>query len=462
MRKKNIAVILAAGSGERAGFSRPKQLTKLAGRPIVVHTVQRFQNHPDIDEIAIVTSQDCIADIEGIIPREFFNKVKKILLGGKERYESSLAAVRAYEDEATSFDIRLIFHDAVRPLVDDRIIAEVIASLDYYSAVDVTLPASDTVVIADPDTNTIREIPDRRLIHLGQTPQGFKYNTIKKAYEAALQDPAFRTTDDCGVVLKYLPKEKIYLVRGALNNVKLTFPDDLLILDKYMQANAGRRLEAASDTVMLSALEGLSLVIFGGTGGIGSSIAHLAQAFGANVHIASRSTGVDITDQESVRLYLEKTAAGSGKIDAIINVAAVLNREPFAHMLPLDISNSVQTNFVGALNIARFGFDYLKNAQGHLIFFTSSSYTYGRASYSVYSASKAAIVNLTQALADEWADFNIRVNCINPERTRTPMRTKAFGNEPQGQLLEPDTVAKKTLGVLIGKSTGYIYDITKK
>jgi len=461
MQKKNIAVILAAGNGDRAGFPRPKQLTKLAGRPIVVHTVQRFQNHPNIDEIAIVTNQDCIADMEGFIPKYRFTKVKNILLGGKERHESSLVAVRAYENETTFFDIKLIFHDAVRPLVDDRTISEVIASLDSYNAVNVTMPASDTVVIADPDANTIREIPDRRLIHLGQTPQGFAYGTIKKAYEAALQDAAFRTTDDCGVVLKYLPEEKIYLVRGALNNVKLTFPDDLLIIDKYMQANAGRRLEAASDAAMLSALKGISLVVFGGTGGIGSAIVRLARAFGANVHVASRSTGVDITDQEAVRLYLKKVAAGSGKIDAIINVAAVLNREPFAHMSPVDMTNSIQTNFAGALNIARFSFNYLKSAQGHLVFFTSSSYTYGRAGYSVYSASKAAIVNLTQALADEWADFDIRVNCINPERTRTPMRTKSFGIESQAELLEPDVVASKTLGVLLGQSTGYIYDITK-
>jgi len=461
MKKKNIAVILAAGSGARSGFSRPKQLTKLAGRPIVVHTVQRFQNHPDIDEIAIVTSQDCIADIEVLVSKESFNKVKKILLGGKERHESSLAAVRAYEEEAASFDLRLIFHDAVRPLVNDRIISEVIASLDYYRAVDVTMPASDTVVIADPDTNTIREIPDRRLIHLGQTPQGFAYHTIKKAYEAALLDPTFRTTDDCGVVLKYLPEEKIYLVRGALNNVKLTYPDDLLIIDKFMQSNAGRRLDATSNTVTLSAVKGMSLVIFGGTGGIGSSIARLAKAFGASVHVASRATGVDITDPEAIRSYLEKVAHDSGKIDAIINVVAVLNRQPLANMSPEEIATSVQTNFLGAVNIARFGFDYLKQSQGHLIFFASSSYTYGRANYSVYSSSKAAIVNLTQALSDEWSDFSIRVNCISPERTRTPMRSKSFGIEPPNVLLEPDDVAKKTLSVLIGKSTGYVYDIIK-
>ena len=93
--------------------------------------------------------------------------------------------------------------------------------------------------------------------------------------------------------------------------------------------------------------------------------------------------------------------------------------------------------------------------------FASSSYTYGRALYSTYSASKAGVVNLTQALADEWAEVGIKVNCVNPERARTPMRTKAFGNEAPDTLLDPDDVARKALGILIGDSSGIIYDILK-
>lgn len=93
--------------------------------------------------------------------------------------------------------------------------------------------------------------------------------------------------------------------------------------------------------------------------------------------------------------------------------------------------------------------------------FASSSYTYGRAFYSTYSASKAAVVNLTQALADEWSAAGIKVNCVNPERARTPMRVKAFGNEPPDMLLDPDEVASKALGILTEQSSGVIYDILK-
>jgi 2-C-methyl-D-erythritol 4-phosphate cytidylyltransferase len=458
---KNVAIILAAGLGERTEFSRPKQLVKLAGRPIIAHTIERFQEHPDIHEIAIVTNVDCIAEIESIVCQNHTTKVKKILLGGLQRYESSLSAILAYEDESKYFNIRLLFHDAVRPLLSHKIISDVVAALSHYRAVDVTIQATDTVVFVNPDSNTIQQIPDRRFIHLGQTPQGFAYETIREAYDLALRDPDFRTTDDCGVVLKYLPNEKIYLVRGALNNIKLTFADDLLIIDKFMQSNAGRRLNATADTVALGALSELTIVIFGGTSGIGASMARIASAFGASVHVASRRNGVDVADADAVGQYLDNIESTHGRIDAIVNTAAVLSRQPLNNMSAQEIADSIRINFIGAVNVARHGFVHLKATKGHLLFFTSSSYTYGRAYYSLYSASKAAVVNLTQALADEWADLDIHVNCISPERTRTPMRVKSFGTEPPDTLLDPDDVARKALGVLVGKSTGFIYDITK-
>jgi 2-C-methyl-D-erythritol 4-phosphate cytidylyltransferase len=95
------------------------------------------------------------------------------------------------------------------------------------------------------------------------------------------------------------------------------------------------------------------------------------------------------------------------------------------------------------------------------LFFTSSSYTRGRSGYSLYSSAKAAVVNLTQALADEWAPTGVRVNCINPERTGTPMRTKAFGDEPPDSLLESTAVAQASLDTLISAETGHIIDIRR-
>lgn len=458
---RNIAVILASGAGQRTGFARPKQLAKLAGKPLIAHALERFQIHSGIDEIAIVTSENCLAEIEALVNRERLTKVKRVLLGGSERYQSSLSAIRAYETESAAGDLRLLFHDAVRPLIGQTTISDVIAALDHYGAVDTAIRAVDTVIFADPETNTIRDVPDRRLVRLGQTPQGFHYDVIKTAYDRALQDPRFATTDDCAVVLRYMPEERIYIVDGTQSNLKLTHAEDLMILDKYMQSSAGRRLVAPEETVLLSKLAGRTILIMGGTSGIGASLARIASAYGANVSSVGMSTGTDIGDSGAVERALDEASSTTGRIDAVVNAAAILNRQPLASMSVAEIERDIRTNILGALLVARLSHRYLHESRGHLLLFASSSYTYGRAFYSTYSASKAAVVNLTQALADEWMDAGIKVNCINPERSRTPMRTRAFGAEPPETLLEPDEVARKALGVLIGEMTGIIYDVVR-
>jgi 2-C-methyl-D-erythritol 4-phosphate cytidylyltransferase len=461
MALRRIAVILAGGVGERGGFSRPKQLVKLAGRPVISHALERFQTHESIDEICVVTNDLCRSDIEDLVNRESFGKVKRILLGGAERYESSLAAIRAYEQEASKDEVLLLFHDAVRPLVSHAVVDDVLNALKHYDAVDVAIRVADTVIEANAKTNTIESIPDRSVLRLGQTPQGFRFGTIKEAYERALKDPKFATTDDCGVVVKYMPETPVFIVEGDASNLKLTFPADLMIIDKFMQSNAGRRLNANAETLLLSGLRNAHVAIIGGTSGIGEAMAKLAEAYGAKVSVAGRSTGLDVGKGADVERWFAEARDKKGSIDAVVNAAAVLDRQPMMSMTLDQIRTSIETNFLGAANVAWAARPHLAETRGHLMFFASSSYTHGRALYSTYSASKAAVVNLTQALSDEWSELGIKVNCINPERARTPMRTKAFGNEPPDTLLDPEDVARRALSVLVGNSSGIIYDIVR-
>jgi len=460
MKTRNIAVILAAGSGTRSGFDIPKQMMKLAGKPIVEHTIAGFQNCASIDEIIIVTSTDCIGKIEDIVTNRAFTKVKKIINGGKERYESSLAAINACDPGTEDVDIKMIFHDAVRPLVSDRIIKDVVQALEFYNAVDVVVPTTDTIISADPITNTIDAIPDRSKLRNGQTPQGFSRRTIKAAYDLALKDPDFKTTDDCGVVLKYLPDEKIFLVTGENNNIKLTYKEDLHVMDKLMQLNSKKVIWTKLNSRHLSQLKNKVIVIVGGTSGIGEEMAHIAKAYQAKVVIASRRTGTDVTKVDSLVEKFEAIQSEYGSIDYVINTAGILVKQPLSLMSYTDVSEAIQINYLGAVHVAIASYEYLKKSHGQLLNFTSSSYTYGRAYYSLYSSSKAAVVNLTQALAEEWHTQYVRVNCINPERTDTPMRRRAFGIEPAGTLLSAKDVALFSLGVLLDESTGHIFDIT--
>jgi 2-C-methyl-D-erythritol 4-phosphate cytidylyltransferase len=458
---KNIAVILAGGKGNRTGFKSPKQMMKLAGKPVIEHAILAFQTNKEINEIIVVSNSDCIEDVEQIVLTNRLSKVKAIIAGGEDRYESSLAAIRATKHYCNEFNVHLIFHDAVRPLLSQRIINDVIAALETYNAVDVVIKTTDTIIEADKVTNTISSIPNREYLCNGQTPQAFSHEIIERAYELALSDPDFLTTDDCGVVLKYLPDEKIYLVDGDTKNLKLTYEEDLHILDKLCQLRSTFVDSEEKIHFALSGLKGKVLAIFGGTSGIGKEMADIAKAYQAYVEIFGTRTGTDITNIESTRSVLRRVDNEYGRIDYVVNSAGVLCKQPLIDMNREDISRTIQVNYVGAVNVALSAFDYLRSSHGQLLNFTSSSYTYGRAMYCLYSSSKAAIVNMTQALADEWHTQGVRVNCINPERTATPMRTRAFGIEPAASLLSARKVAEQSLLVLLSDYTGQIFDIRK-
>ncbi|MRT94119.1 2-C-methyl-D-erythritol 4-phosphate cytidylyltransferase [Ancylomarina sp. 16SWW S1-10-2] len=222
---KNVAVILAGGTGKRMGAYLPKQFLKIAGKSIIEHSITIFEKHEGVDEICVVIHSNFIADVERIVSAAGFKKVNKILCGGRERSDSSLAAILAYENEQ---DVNLIFHDAVRPFVNQSIIDDVVAGLSAGNSVAVAIPSTDTIFKLN-NEKCIESIPPRDLLYRAQTPQAFSYKTIKKAYDLAMKDPDFEATDDCGVVLRYLPDEAIHIVEGNENNIKITFEQDLAI-----------------------------------------------------------------------------------------------------------------------------------------------------------------------------------------------------------------------------------------
>lgn len=453
----NIAVILAGGSGTRMGNDQPKQFLKVAGKQIIEHTIDAFEASKDIDEICVVSRADYVGDVEALVVRNQYKKVKRILQGGKERYDSSLAAINAYQND----DDNLLFHDAVRPLVTEKIIHDCVAALRRYNAVDVAVKTTDTIIAVD-EQNCIEHIPDRQVLRNGQTPQCFKRGTIKRAYDIALQDPDFRTTDDCGVVRRYLPEEPIFVVEGANYNMKLTYVEDLFLLDKLFQLRSMVGDKKSLSALTKKKLQQSVIVVFGGSYGIGYEIVKLAQETGCKVYSFSRSeTGTDVSNRDAVEKALATVQNKKQRIDAVINTAGILVKEALHSMSEEDIQRSLNVNLLGTINVARAAFPYLRESKGSLLFYTSSSYTRGRMMYSLYSATKAAIVNFVQAIAEEWHIFGIRVNCINPERTKTPMRVQNFGNEPEGTLLPAEDVAVASLNTICSEATGEVIDVRR-
>ncbi len=225
----NVAVLLAGGSGRRMGGPEPKQFIQIAGRSILEHSIRAFHQHAGIDEIVIVAHADYIDRIREI--GSPYPKVKHVVPGGKERYDSSLAAIACYQGQPS---VNLLIHDAVRPLVSQRIITDCLAALKTYKAVDVAIPCTDTIVEVNAD-GAICRITPRAMLRNVQTPQCFRLETIARAYETGLKDPHFVTSDDCGVVFRYLPDEPIFVVAGETTNIKVTYPEDLILAEKVLQ-----------------------------------------------------------------------------------------------------------------------------------------------------------------------------------------------------------------------------------
>ena len=229
---RNIAVILAGGTGSRMGLPMPKQFMLLSGRAVIEYSIDTFDSHPAVDEVAVVVHPDWRGRMEEIASAGQWGKLKKIIDGGSERYMSSLNAIMAYIDEPD--DTNLLLLDAARPWVTVEIVDHVVAALQRHKAVGVAVPSTDTVWEVHPDMNEemeisrfVARIPERKLMWRAQTPQAFRLPLIRDAYQRALQDSQFQATDDCGVVRKYMPEVKITVVEGEERNRKITFAEDI-------------------------------------------------------------------------------------------------------------------------------------------------------------------------------------------------------------------------------------------
>lgn len=458
------AVVLAGGTGERMGLNLPKQLLKVAGRTILEHTVAALAAAPEVDEILVMMTPAHLHAAEAIARRAGLGKVVAVLPGGSTRNRSTELAIEAVTARLGPDRERLLLiHDAVRPLLSPRVVTDCVAALGRYHAVDVAIPSADTVVVTrthGDEGEFITEIPERSRLRRGQTPQGFRLSTLRSAYRLAALDPNFQATDDCSVVLRYLPEVPIAVVRGDEHNMKVTHPLDVYLVDKLFQLASHQPPPSHDDAHYRAALTGRTMVVLGGSYGIGARLAELAQGYGADVLALGRSTtGTDVRHRQSVDLALADAERRTGRIDFVVNCAGALHIGRLADLDDELIADAVDVNYLAPIRIARAAHPYLARTGGHLLFYTSSSYTRGRAGYSLYSSAKAAVVNLAQALADEWAADGIRVNCINPERTRTPMRQRAFGDEDPGTLLSPDAVARTSLDMLLSTLTGQVVDI---
>ena len=212
---RNVVIILAGGVGSRMGCEVPKQFMEIGGRKVIECTVDMFERNVLIDEIAVVMNPMYVKEMEDIVERNRWGKVACVLNGGSERYMSTLSALEWYRGRG---EMNMLFHDAVRPFVSDRIINDVVSSLEVNDAVGVAVPVTDTIF--EVDDSCVRSVLRRDVLRRAQTPQGFKYSVIARAYEK------------CGIVARYLPEVRIAVVDGDKRNIKITYKEDLLFAER--------------------------------------------------------------------------------------------------------------------------------------------------------------------------------------------------------------------------------------
>ncbi|WP_038055939.1 2-C-methyl-D-erythritol 4-phosphate cytidylyltransferase [Thermodesulfobacterium hydrogeniphilum] len=229
-----IAIIPAAGKGKRLGGEKPKQFLELKGIPIIIHTLFKFEKHPQIDGIIISTSYNYFQLIEKLINKYNFKKVLKIVEGGKTRQESVYNGVKACPEEAQI----ILVHDAVRPFVSFKIINDVIQASIKYGAAVPGIPVRDTLNKAS--KGKILQNIDRTGLFQIQTPQGVRAEILKECLKKA-QEQKLVFSDESSLLLYY--GYKVHLVNGAFINFKITYFEDLLLAEKLIDCKIETLLE---------------------------------------------------------------------------------------------------------------------------------------------------------------------------------------------------------------------------
>ncbi|HEY3879779.1 MAG TPA: 2-C-methyl-D-erythritol 4-phosphate cytidylyltransferase [Trebonia sp.] len=223
-----VAVVLGGGTGTRFGAAVPKQLLTLRGRTLVEHCVSAFASVPEISEIILIMPSAYHQEARRLVG----GQVSAIIEGGVTRSDSvrnALAYIAVRHDPATT---GVLVHDAARPLVSTRIIGDCVHALAGHDAIGTAVPSSDTILtVAD---SVITHVPPRETLYRAQTPQGFRLSVIAEAHRLAAADPDFVPTDDCSVVLRYLPDVPVRIVPGSESNIKVTYPGDLLVAEALL------------------------------------------------------------------------------------------------------------------------------------------------------------------------------------------------------------------------------------
>lgn len=231
---KNVAIITAAGFGKRMGTDKPKQYLELQGKPILCHTLEKFQKAAFIDGIILVTDHGSISFVRDKILKDFpCPKVKWIVSGGTKRQDSVNLGLKAVPLGAEVVCV----HDSVRPFITPKLINKNVEEARSHGACIVAIPVKDTVKRVDHEGRIVETV-ERAGLWLAQTPQTFRYDVLESAMNQAMTE-GFYGTDEAMLVERY--GHEVCILPGNERNIKITTPEDLVIANAILMSQGSRR-----------------------------------------------------------------------------------------------------------------------------------------------------------------------------------------------------------------------------
>ena len=232
-----FAVICAGGIGSRMGNAeKPKQYLNVGGKPIILHTIEKFVVNEEFEKIIVLVPESWISYTKDIINKHLQGIEKvEVMAGGSDRNSTIMNAINYIEENfGLDDDTIIVTHDAVRPFVTHRIIMDNIEAAVKVGACDTVIPATDTIV-ESLDGEKISSIPDRSKVYQGQTPQSFRAKRLKELYSSLTDEEKSILTDAAKIYL--LKGEAVHLVRGEVFNIKITYPYDLTVAETLINTD---------------------------------------------------------------------------------------------------------------------------------------------------------------------------------------------------------------------------------
>ena len=242
----NIAVIFAGGVGSRMhSKERPKQFLEMYNKPIIIHTLEHFQNHPMIDAIVVVCIESWIPYLKELLYKFRIGKVKAVVPGGETGQLSIFHGLKAAKEIAENKKAIVLIHDGVRPLITEKLITDNIESVKMYGSAITSAKVKETILVVDEKDSSIDYVPSRNNSRVAKAPQSFWLDDILATHEKALEKGETIWVDSCTMMQEY--GFKVHLIDGPSQNIKITTPEDFYTMRAILEAKENEQIYGFED-----------------------------------------------------------------------------------------------------------------------------------------------------------------------------------------------------------------------